>query len=90
MVHMFQLQVHGVRLEKSAIEAKHSEFVPKHQEESFRHIESARLLPMDDTNITSNLDKVKMMSWAKSTRSNIFRCNSLSRGRTCGSDATTL
>lgn len=66
---MFQAIIHEMQLEKSALETQHNLFIRKQQEASFRQMESARWLPVDETNVMSNLDKLKrdMRSWAKTT-----------------------
>jgi hypothetical protein len=66
---MFQAKFHDMQLEKSALEALHNTFIRKQQEASFRQMESARWLPVDETKVMSDLDKLKrdMRSWAKTT-----------------------
>jgi hypothetical protein len=64
---MFQAKIHDIQLEKSGLEAQHNAFIRKQQEASFRQMESARWLPVDETKVMSDLDKLKrdMRSWAK-------------------------
>ncbi|KAF8859479.1 hypothetical protein BDZ45DRAFT_589763 [Acephala macrosclerotiorum] len=66
---MFQVKIHDIQLEKSALEAQHNSFIRKQQEASFRQMESARWLPVDETKVMSDLDRLKrdMRSWAKTS-----------------------
>ena len=69
---IFQAQIHDIQLEKSALEAKHYEFILKQQEASFRQVESTRWRPEDETKIRSDLDILKrdMRGWAKTNSIN--------------------
>lgn len=55
------------QLEKRSLEAQHIEFIRKQQEESFKQMETARWLPMDESKVISELDRLKrdMRMWAK-------------------------
>jgi hypothetical protein len=66
---VLQSKIEDIQLAKSALEAQYNAFIRKQQEVSFRQMESARWLPLDETKVLSDLDKLKkdMRSWAKTT-----------------------
>ena len=61
------VQIRNLQLEKSAIEAKYNEYIRKQQEASFKQMEDAQWLPVEERKIISNLDKLKrdMRKWAR-------------------------
>lgn len=66
---VLQAEIHDIQLAKSALEEQHNALIRKQQESSFRQMESARWLPVDETKVMSDLDKLKrdMRRWAKTT-----------------------
>jgi len=63
----YQAQLQNIQSEKVALEMKHNAFIRKHQEASFKQMESARWLPEDDTKVMGDLDRLKreMRTWSK-------------------------
>ncbi|KAG4427172.1 hypothetical protein IFR05_017345, partial [Cadophora sp. M221] len=67
-------------LEKFALEAKYNGYIRKQQEASFKQMENAQWLPVEETKIMSNLDRLKrdMRRWArKSSIKDILMLRSL-------------
>ncbi|CAG8949947.1 hypothetical protein HYFRA_00004278 [Hymenoscyphus fraxineus] len=62
-----QNRINDIQLDKSDLQAQHDAFVRKQQEISFRQMESARWRPVDESQVLSDLDKMKrsMRGWAK-------------------------
>jgi hypothetical protein len=66
---IFQAKLHESESEKSNIQEQYNAFVRKHQEVSFKQMESARWIPMDEGKVMGDLDRLKrdMRTWAKTT-----------------------
>lgn len=64
---VLQAHVDNMELQHSALQAKYGAFILEQQEASFKQMESARWLPMDESTVMSCLDKLKktMRAWAK-------------------------
>lgn len=62
-----QETIHQLESEKSAIEEKHNIFIRKQQEDSFRQMTTSRWVPIEDSRVIGDLDRLKrnMRSWAK-------------------------
>lgn len=62
-----QAKIHKIQLAKSALEEQHNAFIRKQQEASFKQMESAQWLPVDETKVISDLDRLKrdMRTWAR-------------------------
>lgn len=62
-----QERIHQLESEKSAIEEKHNIFIRKQQEDSFRQMTTSRWVPIEDSRVIGDLDRLKrnMRSWAK-------------------------
>jgi hypothetical protein len=68
-IRSLQAEIHGIKLDRDLIQAKHMTFVRQQQEEAFKQMESARWLPPEESKVLGNLDRIKrdMKSWAKGT-----------------------
>ncbi len=66
-IHMLQSRLTETNSEKLLIQEQHNDFIRKQQEASFRQMESARWLPMDEGKVVGDLDRLKrsMRTWAK-------------------------
>lgn len=65
---IFQARLQESNSEKLSVQNEHNAFIRKQQEASFKQMESARWLPMDEGRVMSELDKLKrdLRGWARS------------------------
>ncbi|TVY15150.1 hypothetical protein LARI1_G006419 [Lachnellula arida] len=58
---VLQAEIHDIQLAKSALEKQHNALIRKQQEASFRQMESARWLPVDETKSLGEVDTAPLM-----------------------------
>lgn len=68
-IRKLQAELQKSESQKLFMREQYNVFIRKQQEESFRQMESARWLPMDEGKVMDDLDRLKrdMRSWAKAT-----------------------
>ncbi|KAF4634010.1 hypothetical protein G7Y89_g4106 [Cudoniella acicularis] len=75
---LLKAKIRDTEDEKETVQEQHASFVRKQQEESFRQMESARWLPVEESKVIGDLDRLKrdMRAWAKgnsASKNNLIR-----------------